>query len=91
MQTKKLTALAVSFSSKHYFVFLTIRVIWWPAGLNTTFRICLGISAKDISTDYRMYHTEQLKAVSLTCSNYDVLQEVLLKIKLHNPDRKLRI
>lgn len=59
--------------------------------LNTTFRICLGISAKDISTDYRMYHTEQLKAVSLTCSNYDVLQEVLLKIKLHNPDRKLRI
>ena len=28
--------------------------------LNTTFRIFLGIKAKDISTDYRMYDTKQL-------------------------------
>lgn len=54
--------------------------------LNTTFRICLGIKAKDISTDYRMYRTEQLKAVELTCTNYDVLQEVLLKLRLHKKD-----
>lgn len=39
--------------------------------LNTIFRICLDISAKDISTDYRMYHTAQLKNISLTCTNYD--------------------
>lgn len=59
--------------------------------LNFAFRICLGISAKDISTDYRMYHTEQLKQVELTCVNYDVLQEVLLKLKLNKADRRLRI
>lgn len=59
--------------------------------LNFAFRICLGISAKDISTDYRMYDTEQLKKVDLTCTNYDVLQEVLLKLKLNKTDRKLRI
>lgn len=59
--------------------------------LNITFRVCLGISAKDISTDYRMYHTRQLKAVTLTCQNYDILQEVLLKIKLHKPDCKIHI
>ncbi len=59
--------------------------------LNFAFRICLGISAKDISTDYRMYHTEQLKKVELTCVNYDVLQEVLLKLKLNKADRRLRI
>lgn len=53
--------------------------------LNTTFRICLGIKAKDISTDYRMYHTKQLKQVSLQCNNYDVLQEVLLKLKINKP------
>ena len=57
--------------------------------LNTTFRIFLGIKAKDISTDYRMYDTKQLKKVTLKCNNYDVLQEVLLKLRLNN--KKLRI
>ena len=53
--------------------------------LNNTFRICLGIKAKDISTDYRMYKTRLLKQVVLSCNNYDVLQEVLLKLKINKP------
>ena len=52
--------------------------------LNGVFRICLRIKAKDISTDYRMYHTEQLKAVKLTGNNYDILQEVLVRIRRLN-------
>ena len=63
--------------------------IWMSRILNFTFRICLGISAKDISTDYRMYDTAQLKKVELISTNYDVLQEVLLKLKLSN--KKLKI
>lgn len=57
--------------------------------LNTAFRICLGIQAKDISTDYRMYDTKQLKKVNLENKNYDVLQEVLLKMKLNNSKLKI--
>lgn len=57
--------------------------------LNTFFRICLGIKAKDISTDYRMYRTEQLKKVELENVNYDVLQEVLLRLKQNKPDLKI--
>ena len=59
--------------------------------LNTFFRICLGIKAKDISTDYRLYHTDQLKAVgdSLENVNYDILQEVLLRMKQNKPDLKI--
>ena len=59
--------------------------------LNGMFRFFLGIKAKDISTDYRMYCTEQLKNVSLSCHNYDVLQEVLLRLRLNKPDKKLKI
>ena len=59
--------------------------------LNGMFRFFLGIKAKDISTDYRMYYTEQLKNVSLSCHNYDVLQEVLLRLRLNKPDKKLKI
>lgn len=57
--------------------------------LNTTFRVFLGIRAKDISTDYRLYDTRQLKKVSLQCNNYDVLQEVLLKLRLNNKELKI--
>lgn len=57
--------------------------------LNLIFRICLGIKANDISTDYRMYDTAQLKAVTLKNRNYDVLQEVLLMLKLKNPALKI--
>ena len=58
--------------------------------LNFAFRVCLGLNAKDLSTDYRMYHTEQLKQVELECENYDVLEEVLLKLKLNKPDKNLK-
>ncbi len=59
--------------------------------LNTAFRLCLGIKAHDISTDYRMYHTAELKAVGLENRNYDVLQEVLVKLSLRKPGKKLSI
>lgn len=58
--------------------------------LNFCFRLFLGIKAHDISTDYRLYNTKMLKEVELENQNYDVLQEVLLKLKLNN-DNKLNI
>ena len=53
--------------------------------LNLTYRWCLGIKAKDISTNFRMYHTRQLKAVEIRNDHYDVLQEVLFMLKRANP------
>lgn len=57
--------------------------------LNTVYGFVLGIRAKDMSTDFRMYHTCRLKEVEpeLICENYDVLQEVLLKLKLNKQAR----
>ena len=61
--------------------------------LNTTMRLCLGIRAKDISTSYRMYDAKQIKAVTLTRNNYDVLQEVILRMKINKREqgKKLNI
>ena len=58
--------------------------------LNFAFRIVLGIKAHDISTSYRMYRTQDLRAAELTKQNYDILQEVFLKISLLK-DRSLEI
>ena len=57
--------------------------------LNGIYRPLLGIKAKDISTDYRLYDAAQLKQVRLENIYFDVLQEVLLKLKLNNPDFRI--
>lgn len=51
--------------------------------LNTVMRIVVGVWAKDISTSYRLYDAAQLKAVHLKRNNYDVLQEVILRMKMN--------
>ena len=52
--------------------------------LNFVYGMILGVKAKDLSTDFRMYHTRRLKEVvdDLKCPHYDVLQEVILLLKL---------
>lgn len=57
--------------------------------LNYIFRMCLGIKAYDISTNFRIYNLKQLKQCDLECINFDVLQEILLKMKLNNPGLKI--
>ncbi|MBQ8928284.1 MAG: glycosyltransferase [Oscillospiraceae bacterium] len=58
--------------------------------LNGTFRLVLGIRARDVSTDFRLYKTAYLKEVQLSCENYDVLEEVLLLMRLKHRDLVIR-
>lgn len=67
----------------------TSQIMSWM--LNTAYRICMGINAKDISTNFRIYHTEQLKQLTLSCTNYDILEEILLKLKLLVGKKEFRI
>lgn len=49
--------------------------------LNAIYSIVLGIGAKDISTNFKVYRTELLENLDLRCNNYDIVEELLLKIK----------
>ncbi len=49
--------------------------------LNGTYRLFFGLKAKDLSTNFRMYYSEDIKDLDISSRNYDVLQEVLIKIK----------
>lgn len=60
--------------------------------LNVVFRICLGLKGKDLSTDFRMYDSAQLKQCELECQYFDIVEEILLKLELNKTDKqKLRI
>ncbi len=60
--------------------------------LNFAYRVMLGLKANDLSTDFRLYHTKQLKQVKgyLKSKNYDVLEEVLLMLQINKPNHKLK-
>lgn len=50
--------------------------------LNGVMRICIGVRTRDISTAFRLYDATLLKKITLKGENYDVLQEVILKMKI---------
>lgn len=62
--------------------------IWMSHLLNGVMRRCIGVKAKDISTAYRLYDAKLLKAVTLEEENYDVLQEVILKMKIKKKEQQ---
>ena len=57
--------------------------------LNLTYRVFFGIKAKDISNSFRMYKTDQLKSLSLECNNFDIVEEIIIKLSVHVPSFKL--
>ena len=49
----------------------------------------LGIKANDISTNFRMYDTRQLKVLRLDAVNLDIMQEILFKMMQNNKRLKI--
>jgi dolichol-phosphate mannosyltransferase len=50
--------------------------------LNSTYRIMFNIKAKDISNSFRMYRTKQLKSLVLECDNFDIVEEIIIKLSV---------
>jgi dolichol-phosphate mannosyltransferase len=58
--------------------------------LNIIYKIILGLDCNDISTNYKIYKTEDLKSISLSCKDFDIVEEIFYKIHLLN-NRKTKI
>jgi dolichol-phosphate mannosyltransferase len=56
--------------------------------LNLTYRIFFNIKVKDISNSFRMYKTEQLKLLPLECNNFDIVEEIIIKLSKYIPTFK---
>ena len=59
--------------------------------LNYVYRFVLGIKAKDISTNYRLYDTDQPQKAcqGIETQNYDLQEEILLLLRLNDPDLRI--
>lgn len=53
--------------------------------LNWTYQRVLGIGCKDVSNSFRLYDAARLKALTLRCNHFDLVEEILIKLKRQDP------
>ena len=59
---------------------LILRAMSWA--LNVTYRIIFHLKVMDVSDSFRMYHTDLLQQLHFECDNFDIVEEILIKLSL---------
>lgn len=49
--------------------------------LNLAYSLVLGLKARDLSTSFKLFHYADIKDVVLTCANFDVVEELLFRVR----------
>lgn len=57
--------------------------------LNLTYRLVFNLNVKDVSDSFRIYQGEKLKSIKLTCENFDIVEEILIRLKKKHPSIKI--
>ncbi len=48
--------------------------------VNVSYRIVFGLRCKDVSNSLRLYRGDSLRSLNLQCSDFDIVEEILIKI-----------
>jgi dolichol-phosphate mannosyltransferase len=64
-------------------------LVWMSLALNITYSVLLGLKCKDVSNSFKIYRADQLKELELTCQNFDIVEEILYKLRVLNPGFKI--
>ncbi|HEY0148223.1 MAG TPA: glycosyltransferase [Allosphingosinicella sp.] len=60
-------------------------LVWMSWIVNIGYRIVLGLKCKDVSNSFKLYPGAALKALTLRCDNFDIVEEILYKMVKRNP------
>jgi len=55
-------------------------LVYLSSILNVTYRVILGLKCKDVSNNFKLYRTAQIKSLQLFCLNFDIVEEILFKL-----------
>ena len=65
-------------------------LVWMSLAVNVVFHGVLGLQPADISSSYRLYRGDSLRALPLECLHFDIAQETLVKLPLFHPGYRIR-
>ncbi len=54
--------------------------------VNLAFRVMFSLNCKDVSNSFKLYQGEQIRALRLTSNNFDIIEEILVKLKRRKPE-----
>lgn len=63
---------------------MILKMMSWI--LNVTYRVVFDLKVKDVSDSFRMYSAETLKKIKLECDDFDIVEEILIKLKYSRKD-----
>ena len=64
-------------------------LIWMSHVVNLTFRLAFSIHAKDVTNSFRLYRRELLEPLHLQSNDFDVLEEILIKVSVRRPPARI--
>jgi dolichol-phosphate mannosyltransferase len=65
-------------------------LIFMSQVVNVCYRIVLGVKVKDVSNSFRLYRTKDIQKLHLDCSNFDIVEEILIKLSVNNKKYRIR-
>lgn len=66
---------------------IILKLMSWA--LNVTYRLFFSLRVRDVSDSFRMYRTDQIKKLELTCDHFDIVEEILIRLNLSQKDFKV--
>lgn len=57
--------------------------------VNVIYSLVLNLDCKDVSNSFKLYRAPLLKELQLHCSNFDIVEEILYKIRKNHPDARI--
>lgn len=58
--------------------------------VNKLYSLILNIKCKDISNSFKLYKTADLKDLKLNCNNFDIVEEIIFKLKKKKGTLKIK-
>jgi dolichol-phosphate mannosyltransferase len=65
-------------------------LIFLSLTVNVVFRLVLGLRCADVSNSFRLYHGDDLRALTLECENFDIVEEILVKLCCARPGYRVK-
>lgn len=57
--------------------------------VNVAYRVIFHLNVADVSDSFRMYRADKLKSIECQCDNFDIVEEILIRLKVHYPDMNI--
>lgn len=58
--------------------------------LNLIYSVVLGLNCRDVSNSFKLYKTKDIQDLVLRCQNFDIVEEILFKLKKHKKGLRIK-